>query len=64
MGARFHLSFQSDKLLLTQETYSTTVPELSTYAIIGGLGVLGLAVFRRRRKKKPLDFVRIHSVFE
>jgi hypothetical protein len=52
MGATFRLSFQSNKLLLTQETYSTTIPEPSTYAMIGGLGVLGLAVFRRRRKKK------------
>ena len=31
---------------------SSTIPEPSTYALLGGLGVLGLALWRRRRGKR------------
>jgi autotransporter-associated beta strand protein len=51
MGAQFHLGFSGSKLVMTQVSLSTTIPEPSTYALCGGLGVLGLALWRRRRSR-------------
>jgi autotransporter-associated beta strand protein len=51
MGATYLLSFNQNKLIMTQETYAITIPEPSTYALAGGLGVLGFALWRRRKRK-------------
>jgi hypothetical protein len=51
LGAVFQLTFNGDKLLMTQMTYSTTIPEPGTYALCGGLVVLGVAVWRKRQRK-------------
>jgi hypothetical protein len=51
MGAEFQLGFSGSKLVMTQLSLSSTVPEPSVYALVGGLGALGLAVWRRRRGK-------------
>jgi autotransporter-associated beta strand protein len=52
LGARFQLFFSENKLIMQQMTLSSTVPEPSTYALVGGLGVLALAFWRRRKKGK------------
>jgi hypothetical protein len=52
MGAQFQLSFSENKLIMTQVSLSSTIPEPSTYALIGGLGALGLAFWRRRKAAK------------
>jgi hypothetical protein len=50
MGAEFQLGFSGNKLVMSQMSLSSTVPEPSTYALVGGFGVLGFALWRRRSR--------------
>jgi autotransporter-associated beta strand protein len=52
LGAQFRVGFSENKLILTQTSFSSTIPEPSTYGLLGGLGVLGFAFWRRRKKAK------------
>jgi hypothetical protein len=50
-GAIFQLTFNGNKLLMTQTTFATTIPEPGTYGLLGGLGIFALAIWRKRKRQ-------------
>jgi hypothetical protein len=50
-GAIFQLTFSGNKLLMTQTTHATTIPEPGTYGLLGGLGIFAFAIWRKQKRK-------------